>query len=285
MSVVSERRPLGYYLRPFASLRSLLGHLYLIRQFISRDITARYKGSVLGLVWMVVNPLLLLGVYTFVFGVIFKPGWNFREGATAAAPMGEYAMTLFCGLIMYILLSDSVTRAPALIVGNANYVKKMVFPLEILPVSIVGSALLLCCVSTVILLLGTLCLLGTFSVTFFCFPLVLIPLILFTLGVCWLLASLGVFLRDIGHAVGVIVLILFFMTPIFYPIAQVPAALRLVMRLNPLAIVIDSARRTLIWGEWPDWPWMIGVTVFSVIVAQLGYAWFMKTKGGFADVL
>jgi lipopolysaccharide transport system permease protein len=275
------REPFRRYLNPARTVSDLWTHRHLVRQFAMRDVMARYKGSRLGLLWSILNPLLMLAVFTFVFSVVFHARWGVLQSESKA----EFALTMFCGLIVFNLFAECANRAPSLIIGHANYVKKIVFPLEILPAAVVASALVFALISTGILLAAVPIFFGTFSATLFLFPLVIVPLLLFSLGVGWFLASLGVYLRDIGHVVTVLMQILMFVTPIFYPISSVPQPFRTVITLNPLTVLVESARATLMWGQAPNWPWLAAVTGLALLVAQLGYAWFMKTKRGFADVL
>lgn len=279
--ITPVQQPLQRYLNPVGLVRDLWTNRHLIWQLAARDVVARYKGSRLGLLWSIINPLLLLAVFTFVFSVIFQAKWGVMPGDSKA----EFALTMFCGLIVFNVFSECVNRASMVIIGNVSYVKKVVFPMQVLPVSLVVSSLIFSLISTGILLVGVGVFFRTVSWTVFCFPAVLLPVVLLSLGFGWFLASLGVYLRDVGQIVMFAVQVLLFMTPVFYRLEQVPKAFQLVMRLNPLTTIVDSARRTLMWGKWPDWSWLVAVVLVSGIVAQLGYAWFMKTKRGFADVV
>jgi len=279
--ITPMQEPLRRYLNPVGLARDLWANRHLIWQLAVRDVLARYKGSRLGLLWSIINPLLLLAVFTFVFSVIFQARWGVMPGNSKA----EFALTMYCGLIVFNVFSECANRASMVIIGNVSYVKRVVFPLQVLPASLVVSSLIFALVGTGLLLIGVGIFFRTVSWTVFCFPVVLLPVILLSLGFAWFLASLGVYLRDVGQIVMFAVQVLFFMTPVFYRIEQVPKAFQLVMRLNPLTTVVDCARRTLMWGMWPEWLWLVVVVLVSLIVAQLGYAWFMKTKRGFADVV
>jgi lipopolysaccharide transport system permease protein len=194
-------------------------------------------------------------------------------------------MNMFSGIIAYNIFSESISRAPLLIVQNANFVKKVVFPLEVLPVSLVGSALIHSVLSLVILLVGSISGAGSVHWTLALLPIVVLPLAIFSAGVCWLLSSLGVFLRDIGNVVQVLVSLLFFLTPITYSPEQVPDKLRPLMRFNLLAPMIDNFRRVVNEGKSPDWASYFVTLGVSILVAMAGYAWFMKIKRAFADVI
>ena len=269
------------YLNPFAPLHDLYLHRDLLSQFVRREVEGRYRGSNMGILWSLANPLFMLAMYTFVFSVIFKARWR-PEGEVT---QGEFAITLFAGLIAFNLFAESVNRAPSLIIGNLNYVKRVVFPLQILPVSALGAALFHALVSVVILVGGELLILGRLPRGITLLPLAALPLIAFTLGLSWLLASLGVYLRDTAHAVGIATQVLFFCTPVLYRIDAVPEPFRSFISLNPLSPVVDGFRRTLVWNEPLDWAAWLAVTVVSGVVFCLGYAWFMKTRSGFADVV
>lgn len=252
----------------------------LISQFTKRDIISRYRGSYLGVLWSFLTPLFMLIVYTFVFSVVFKARWGTDGGSKT-----EFALILFSGLITFNIFSEVVSRAPGLIINNVNYVKKVVFPLEILPIVTLVSALFNAAISLLILIIGLAVLMGVFNWTIIFLPLVLCPLLLLSLGLSWFLASLGVFLRDISQIIGVVIQILMFLTPIFYPATAIPTDFRTLLYLNPLSYVIEDMRRILVWGQFPEWGWLLWGTLLSAIVAILGYTWFQRTRGGFSDVL
>lgn len=269
------------YLNPVGPFYNLYLHRDLLRQFTRRDIEGRYRGSYLGIVWSMILPLMMLVIYTFVFSVIFKSHWQ----AGVEESQGEFALALFAGLIAFNVFSECITRAPTQIISNPNYVKKVVFPLEILSASALGAALFHSLISVVILLTGTVLILGKISITILFLPLALLPLMGLCLGLGWFLASFGVYVRDTAYAVSIVTQVLFFLSAIFYPVSAVPAALQPLMYLNPLTTVTESFRRILIWDVPPDWgPWLF-VTVVAGLITLLGYTWFMKTKSGFADVL
>lgn len=253
----------------------------LIGQFTRREIAGRYRGSYLGLLWSFVNPLFMLAIYTFVFGLVFQSRWpQARTGS-----LGEFAVTLFCGLAVFNVFSECVARAPALIVSVPNYVRKVVFPLEILPVSTLGSGLFHGVVNLIILAAANLAIGGALGWNALWFPVVFVPLILLTLGLSWMLAALGVYVRDVQQIVSPVLMALFFATPIFYPMDAIPEALRGFMRMNPLAAIVDSARRVMLYDLPPDWPALGLCALAGVPVLLLGYAFFSKTRKGFADVL
>jgi lipopolysaccharide transport system permease protein len=266
---------------PLRFVRALWARRDLIRQLTQREITGRYRSSALGVIWALITPLVTLFLYTFVFGVVFKARWP----GTRSDNLAEYGLLLFAGITIFTVFSESVTRATGLTTSSPNYVKKVVFPLEILPVSVVGSALFHALVSTLLLVVGTWLFLGSISPTLWLLPVVLLPPACLSLGLAWILASLGVYLRDIGHTVGLVTQVLFFTTPIFYAADAVPAAYRHLILLNPLTPMVDNMRRISVLGLWPDWP-SYGVSLaVGLLAVCAGHSWFMVTKRGFADVL
>lgn len=280
--ITARRDSARQYANPLKMIRHLWTQRELILQFTKREVQSRYKGSSLGVLWSFVTPLLMLGVYTFIFSIIFKARWG--NDLSDNSQMG-FALTLFTGLIAFGVFAECVNRSPGLIVQNTNYVKKVVFPLEILPVSILGSALINSLFSLLILLMSGLISQGFIHWTLIFLPLMYLPLILLCLGLSWFLASLGVFIRDIGQIIGVVVQIMFFMTPIFYPLSRIPAQIQIVLYLNPLTFIVNHFRRVVLWGQMPDWGEFIIVTILAGIICLLGYIWFMKSKKTFADVL
>lgn len=262
--------------------QSLWRNRQLIVQMTRRDVLGRYKGSAMGLAWSFFNPVFMLVVYTFVFSVIFKSRWG---GVGGDGSKTQFAVLLFVGMLVVSLFSDVLNRAPGLILGNVNYVKKVVFPLEVLPVIAVGVALFHSLVSLGVLLVAFALFNGHLHWTLMFAPLVLMPLVILSTGLAWMLASLGVFLRDVGQFVGIVTTGLMFLAPVFYPITAVPEDFRPYIMANPLTFIIEQAREVLIWGHQPDWPGLGIYTVLATIVAWAGYAWFQKTRKGFADVL
>ncbi|MBM3599505.1 MAG: ABC transporter permease [Alphaproteobacteria bacterium] len=254
---------------------------FLIRQLAVREVVSRYRGSWLGLVWSLVNPLLMLAVYTFVFGIVFRVRWGQRGDD---GPIG-FALVLFAGLIVHGFFAECVTRAPGLVVGNANYVKRVVFPLEILPYVALAAALFHAAVSLVVLLAFFVATAGMPPLTIALLPIVWAPFALLILGLCWFLASLGVYLRDIGQVTQPVVTVLLFLSPVFFPLEALPPALRPWLQLNPLTFIIDQTRAVLLWGQMPDWTGLAAYALVGLLVAWLGFYWFERTRRGFADVL
>lgn len=256
----------------------------LFWQLVQRDVLARYRGSLLGLLWSFATPLLMLAVYTFVFSVVFQARWG-----GAAAPEGggrlEFAILLFAGLIVFNLFAECINKAPGLVLGHASYVKRVVFPLHVLPWVSLGSALFHALISLLVLLLAMLVDGRVPGLMALWLPLVLLPFGLMILGLSWLLAALGVYLRDIGQVVGLMLTALMFLSPIFYPASALPESVRAWLALNPLSLIIEQLRRVLVWNQAPDWLGLGVYTLVALLVAWLGLAFFEKVRRGFADVL
>jgi len=261
--------------------KSLWRNRQLIVQMSRREVAGRYRGSVVGLAWSFFNPVLMLAVFTFVFSVVFQARWGVGGEETKT----QFAVVLFVGMIVHGLLAEVLNRSPGLILSNVNYVKKVVFPLEILPVVSMGAALFHSLISFGVLLLAFALFNGYLHLTAVLAPLVVLPLVILTLGLAWMLASLGVYLRDVGQTIGIITTILLFLAPVFYPISALPEAMRPWIMANPLTFIIEQAREVLIWGRMPNWIGLGLYTLIALAVAWAGYAWFQKTRKGFADVL
>jgi lipopolysaccharide transport system permease protein len=246
-----------------------------------REVVGRYQGSALGLIWTFLNPVFMLAVYTFVFSVVFKARW----GVGGEESRTQFAVVLFVGMIVHGLFAEVLNRAPGLILSNVNYVKKVVFPLEILPVVSIGAALFHSLISLGVLLIAFVLFNGYLQWTAVLVPLILLPLVILTLGLAWMLASLGVFLRDVGQTIGIITTVMLFLAPVFYPVTALPEEIRPWIMANPLTFIIEQAREVLIWGRMPDWIGLSCYTAVAVAITWAGYAWFQKTRKGFADVL
>ena len=264
-----------------ALLVSLWQHRSLIVQLTRRDVSGRYRGSLLGLAWSLLHPLLLLLVYSFVFSVVFKARWD----GPAADSHAAFSLVLFAGLIVHGLFADVVNRAPRLILENVSYVKRVVFPLEILPWVALGSALFHFCISLAVLLAGQLLLTHSLSLTALALPLVVAPLVFVIIGCAWFLAAVGVYLRDIGQAIGLLTTVMLFLSPTFYPLSALPESARTLLYLNPLTFVIEQGRQVLLFGHWPHWGGLALYLVIGLLIAWGGFWWFQRTRRGFADVV
>ena len=270
---------------PLAPLQSLLRHRPLIAQLTSRAVHERYRGSVLGFLWALVTPIVLLLVYWFVFGNVFEGGWRRGASGGGAPAKPDFALFLFVGLVLFWLASDVIARAPNLIRSNPAFVKRVVFPLEVLLFSAVGSAIVHAAISTLVLLLAHGWMVGMPPWTVVLFPLVVFPLVLFCLGLGWFLASLGTYFPDVSQFVNAVLPALLFFSTIFYPAEAAPQALQSLLYLNPLSLIVDEAREVLLLGHLPDWQALGLFTLAAWVVAWLGLWWFERTRPGFADVL
>jgi lipopolysaccharide transport system permease protein len=261
---------------------SLRRHLGLIVVLAKRDVAGRYRGSAVGLLWSLVNPLLMLTVYTFVFSMIFKARWGTD---TVASDRVEFALVLFVGLIVHNIFAECANRAPTLIISNPSYVKKVVFPLETLAWVTAASAFFHGAISALVLVGALLLTHGSLPWTAVLFPGVLLLLLPFVLGSVWLLSSLGVFLRDLQQVIGVVIMLALFLAPVFYPVSAVPEPLRSALGLNPLTYVIETSRSVLIWGRLPELTGVLAYLLATCVFAWGAFAWFERTRKGFADVL
>lgn len=262
--------------------KSIWRNRVLILQMTRREVVGRYKGSVMGMAWSFFNPVFMLMVYTFVFSVVFKARWGVLGGEESRT---QFAVVLFVGMIVHGLFAEVLNRAPGLILANVNYVKKVVFPLEILPVISMGAALFHSLISLCVLLAAFFLFNGYLHWTVLLAPLVMLPLVILSLGLAWMFASMGVFLRDVGQTIGIITMVMMFLAPVFYPITALPEKFRPWLMANPLTFIIEQMREVLIWGHLPNWTGLALYTLAATGVAWVGYAWFQKTRKGFSDVL
>lgn len=248
-------------------------------ELIKRDITGRYSGSFFGLLWSFFNPLLMLAVYTLAFRELLGMRWpNMESGA-------DFSLMIFCGMIAHSLISECIMRAPTVVVSQSNLVKRVVFPVAILPCVMVVSALFNAVLSIMVLLIFVLISQHALHATVLYLPLIYAPFVVLLIGVSWLMASLGVFIRDVTQVAGVISAVLMFLSPVFYPASTLKEPFRQWIDFNPLTLVIEQTRRTVLFGQQPDWH-AIGIySVVAVAVLLFGYAWFQRTRDGFADVL
>ncbi|TFE29095.1 ABC transporter permease [Cohnella luojiensis] len=261
-------------------IKALWYHKNLISQFIIRDVIARYRGSYLGILWSFINPLLMLVVYTFVFSEIFKAKWGTDNGSTM-----EYALMIFCGLITFNIFAELLGKAPSLIINHSSYVTKVVFPLEILPVSIMGSTLIHSGISLLILIFSNLIAFREIHWTLILIPIVLLPLIFLSIGIGWVLSSLGVYLRDIGQIVGIILQAMMLLSPIFYSVSTLPSTYQLLFAFNPVSYVIEDMRLIVLQGQLPHFYSLIIEYAIGILIFYAGYIWFNKSRKGFSDVL
>jgi len=260
--------------------KPLTQHAHLLVQLSKRGIQSRYRGSVLGMFWSLLTPLLMLLVYSFVFSVVFKAKWN-HPGAEDA----NFGVILFSGMIIHALFSEPMVLSSTSITGNTQYVKKVVFPLEIMAWSTTIVASFQALISFFILIVFMLLSGMSIHPTLLLFPVVVAPLILFSIGLGWILSSLTVFIRDIAQLVGIVSTIALFISPVFYPVERLPLPWQTIIYLNPISYIVDQMRRIAIYGEMPDWAGLGFYTLISLLVAWAGLNIFQRLRAGFADVL
>ena len=270
---------------PAAVHHSILAIPWQFRDLISiltwREIAGRYRGSLLGSLWPLLNPLIMLGLYTSVFGVILQSRWPGSEDQG----MGAFALRLLSGMLVHGLLAEVLGRAPSLVTSQPNYVTKVVFPLEVLAWVNLLTALFHAGLALAVMLLIN----GLFGSGFawaqLALPVLLLPFCMILLGASWFLAALGVYVRDMNQLIGPLVTIMMFLAPLFYPRSVMPAALQPWLALNPITIPIEQSRRVLFEAQWPQWDVMAQYSLVAVVVYLFGLWVFSKLKKGFADVL
>jgi lipopolysaccharide transport system permease protein len=264
----------------FGMFRRAWKHRHLLSLLIERNVEASFRGSVLGKLWTALVPLLRLAVYTLVLGFILRVKWP-GHGNT---PL-ETALLYFVGLTFYDFFMEAISTAPSLMHDNVNYVKKVVFPLEILPCAMLGAALVRLGVTSTILLIFFLVIRGVPPLATLAVPLVVAPFALIVLGAVWFLSALGAYVRDLRQLMGVVALMMMYLSPIFFPLAMVPERARPFFYANPLAFMIESTRSALFAAEWPNWAGLILYSAIALLFAAAGYRWFLRVKSGFADVV
>jgi lipopolysaccharide transport system permease protein len=270
-------RPLPWPLAPFGALGR---HRHLARELVRRDILGRYRGANFGMLWSLIGPLMLLGIYTVAFGEVLGSRWNQASGDTAA-----FGIVLFLGIIVHGFFAECFVRSPRLMMDNANYVKRVVFPLDVLAWSVALSALFHMAMNLLVFVVLNWLFFGGFSPTLWALPLVIAPLLLLAVATCWLFSSLGVYVRDISQAVPVVVTALLFLSSAIVPVDTLPQKYQFVFSLNPLTFFIDQVREVALWGRPPDWMGLARYAAGSVVAVYLAHAWFRATSKGFADVL
>lgn len=266
---------------PVELIRSIRCNAGLIWALSVREVLGRYRGSSLGLAWSFFNPLLMLAIYTFVFSGVFKSRWS----SAADQPASGFAVTLFAGLLAFNFFSEIATRAPGLIVSNANFVKKVVFPLETLSIVSLCSATFHICISLVVLLLAELVLHGQVPWTALLFPAVFVPLMLLSLGCSWFLSALAVYVRDVAQMAGMATSVLLFISAVFFPLSAVPEPYHSMLSANPLAMIVEASRQLLVLGTIPSAACLMTIWGVALAALGIGFFWFQRTRRGFSDVL
>lgn len=275
---------MSFNLRHSASFINMLAgpiqSRHLIYQMTKREVIGRYRGSIFGLAWSFFNPLIMLAVYTIVFSVVFNARWSAGSDSKS-----EFALALFVGLIIHNVIAESLIKSPSLLIENMSYVKKVVFPIETLSWVVIGGTLFHSLISLGVWTVFYLYVHQTIQWTIIFLPLIFIPLILFSMGISWMLASAGVYIKDIKQMTSVFATFLLFMSPIFYPASRLPESFQTIIYLNPLTFIIEQARDVLLWGNLPNWTGLIISFVVSLLVAWSGFYFFQLTRKWFADYI
>lgn len=262
-------------------LKGLLNHKYLFMQMLKRDIQQRYRGSQLGFLWAFFYPVLMLLVYTFVFGMVMKVKWGV-EGQNNI----DFGLILFAGLLLHGLLAEVMIGSVRLITGNSQYVKKVVFPLEILSLVCLANALFHMLLGLSILLVIFVITGNTLHWTLLLTPVVLFPFVVFLMGASWFVSVLGVYVRDLGQVIGVLMTVMMFLCSIVFPFDRLPIEIQpYVLWLNPLTIIVEQLRAVLLFGQMPDWSLLGTYTIFAFLMFFVGVWFFKRTRDGFADVI
>ena len=267
---------------PMQILSAFGEHKTLVKQLLIREISARYRGSILGIIWSLITPILMLCIYTFVFKYIFNARWQMPS------PDGEvlnFAMVLFLGLIIHGMIADILTRSPSLMLENVNFVKKVIFPLEVLPWVVLLSTLFNFFIGFCLLLGFVYIELDHIPVTTLLIPIIIAPYVLMLLGLSWTLAALGVYVRDIQQLSATFATLFLFLSPVFYSISILPETLQKVILINPIAVIVEASRSAVIYGEHPDYAILGIYSILAMMVAVIGFTVFQGTRRGFADVL
>ena len=261
-------------------LSSLAKHLSLVLELAKRDVQGRYRGASFGLLWSLISPFLMLMIYSFAFGSVMRGRWPQIEAGHT-----NFSIILFAGLIVHGFFAECFNKSVTLITSNPNFVKRVIFPLDVLPWPMVLSALFHVAMNLTVFMVLRFFLDGVVTWTTIFFPFVLLPLVVLVLGVSWFMAAAGVYFRDLSQVTAPISMALLFLSSAMMPIDTVPESYRAVFRFNPLSFIIDQSRDVLLWGRMPDWRGLAGYLLLSCFVFYLGYAWFRVTRKGFADVI
>ncbi len=270
-------------LNPFAPFMQLLRHRVLWKNLLKRRLSQAYHGSLLGGLWSVIQPLFMLLVYSYVFREVFKVRWN----AAAEASDSMFAIIMFCGLAFFNIFSEAVNASAGIMRANVNFIKKTVFPLELLPLTQSCGSAILGGLWFLLIFLANLWVKGqaALSWSLLLFPVIFLLYVQFVSGICFIAASAGVYFRDTQFICSMILQVLFFTTPIFYPVSAVPERFRWVLTINPFSWFVDIGRNVLLYGEWPEFSALFNLFILAFICWQAGWLWFHVTEKGFADVI
>lgn len=255
---------------------------HLIKVLVLRELAQRFMGSYLGRFWLVLAPFIMLAIYAYFFGEIFQAKWNLSSNGESLV---SFALMIFSGLLLHQFFADSISRAPDLVLSNPNYVKKIIFPTEILAVVALLATLIQMCIGVLVLLLVFALTSHTLYWTWLLLPFIYLPFIFITLGLSWILSALGVFLRDLRQIMQFVSAALLFLSPVFYPMDKLPEGLQLLKYVNPLIVVIEQSRIALFTGKMPDWSVLAVCSLVALGVSYIGLYFFVRSKPAFADVI
>lgn len=261
-------------------LNSTRTNRFVLSQLTRAEILTRYRGSVLGLAWSILNPLFLLVVYSVVFDFLLRVRW-----AVKTPEETPYALALFAGILIHAFFSDCLVQSTTAISKNANFVKKIVFPLEVLPIVTVTSAVFNLLLSIVIFLLAILFFGSDLHITLLLTPIVLLPFVIFVLGMSYILSAVGVYIKDISQVAGMLSMMFLFLSPVLYPLSVLPENIQTIAMLNPLSFIIEQLRAVALKGDMLDWQGYFVYLSVSLLFLSLGYAIFQRTRKGFADAI
>ena len=263
----------------FSGINSFLQNRGLVMSLVKREIESKYKATSMGFVWVFFYPLIMLAVYSFVFGTVFSSRWGHSNNADDFIPM------LYCGLIVHGLFAETLNKAPGLIINNPNYVKKVIFPLELLPLSSLITAIFNFVISFVLLLIFLLLFKHTLQWTIIFTPLVILPIILYAMGFAWFIAALSVFFRDLEHLIGVSMSMLLFLSPVFYSTSNLPTVAKSLLAINPISYPIEELRNVAVLGMVPDFYLIAINTLIAFAISYIGLWFFQQLRPAFADVI
>lgn len=256
---------------------------YLLFALVQRDVAGRYKGSVFGLLWSIVEPVILLAIYTLVFGCLFQLRLSYDTSISA------FSLYVFCGIVVWMAISEGINRCTTVIFENVSMVKKVIFPVEILPLQVILSGIIHQLIGLAVLMVGLILLGKGVFWTWLLFPLLVLPQLLLTAGIGWLVAGVTVFVRDIRHAVALGTVCWMFITPIFYPEDLLRTALggRFLfwLTINPAAALLHNYRRIFLLGLPPDWPMFCYLMGLGLVLFAIGWRWFNRSKKFFVDLI
>lgn len=259
--------------------RAIFANWGLVRSMVRRDILARYRGSFMGAFWTVLSPLLLMVTYFFVFGIVLEARFGNDQSRSG------FALYFLAGMLPWLAFSEALARAPGVLWEHRNFVKKLLFPVETLPVNLTAAGLVTECIAAILLLGVLLALRGAAPLSALWLPALFVPQVLFTLGLCWFLAALGVFVRDLSQVMGFLLTLWFFLTPICYPEASLPAAIAPILAKNPMSVLVREYRTVLLEGAAPSAAGLGMLYALGSVTFLGGFAWFYKLRRWFADVL